>query len=71
MAFPADHEAALVHLFLAEAVLVALFAMHASGNQMMLRQALLPTAQREALFAFLLLVGFGHRLPTSPAEKNV
>jgi hypothetical protein len=40
----ADPEAALLHFLFAEAIAVALFAMHPSGNQMVLRQALVTTA---------------------------
>jgi hypothetical protein len=40
----AEHETALVHFLLAKAISIAFFSMHASGNQVMLRQAFLTTA---------------------------
>jgi hypothetical protein len=61
MAIPANHQASHVHVLFAEAVLEALFAMNPSGNQVMLRQSFLTTAQLAAsIVLFLVLGNFRH-----------
>lgn len=56
----ANHEASLVHLLFAEAVLEAFFAMNPSGDQVVLCQGLLTPAQLAVPIALLLLPSFHH-----------
>ena len=51
MALLTQHEAALAHLFFAEPIHKPLFAMNASGDEVMLGQTLGATAQLAALFS--------------------
>jgi len=59
----ANHEASLVHLLFAKAVLEAFFAMNPSWDQVMLRQAFLTTAQLAAPVVLLLIRSFCHEHP--------
>lgn len=60
MTSPANHEATLVHLLFAEAAHEAFLAMNPSGDQVVLRQGLLTTAQFTTPVVLMLLRNFRH-----------